>query len=394
MKILFLTGSQVSETKGGTERITLSVAQALTDRGHRCFSMFFHADATPLLPLFEDHLCFGRNRGEALLRQIHAFVKKHKIDVIVNQGDFGLQSRMAKVLQPEGVQMIMVLHFAPGWEENFLNFRSLLYTLIHPRWWGEWCRCAFQAVLYPWIKPLYNASVAKNYARAYQVSDQMVLLSEEFKEQFVRYAQIEDASKLRFIPNTLSFQEFFPMSEWEKKQKEVVIVSRLEEKQKRLSHALRIWQQVEQSSISQDWTLHIVGHGGSEREYQKLSQKLGLQRITFHGRQDPKKFYRRASIFMMTSRSEGWGLTLTESQQMGVVPMAYDSYASLHDIITDGYNGCIVPNADITSYAQRLLQLMGNDKLRHHLAVNAIESSHRFEAKKIGKEWEKLMLRQ
>lgn len=35
----------------------------------------------------------------------------------------------------------------------------------------------------------------------------------------------------------------------------------------------------------------------------------------------------------MTSQIESWGLVITEAQQFGVVPIAYDSYPTIHEII-------------------------------------------------------------
>ena len=68
---------------------------------------------------------------------------------------------------------------------------------------------------------------------------------------------------------------------------------------------------------------------------------------------------------MMTSRSEAWGLTLTEAQQMGVVPIAFDTYASLRDIITDGVDGEIIAEGDVDGYVRCVLNLMQDDVTRN-----------------------------
>lgn len=92
----------------------------------------------------------------------------------------------------------------------------------------------------------------------------------------------------------------------------------------------------------------------------------------------------------MTSLSEGWGLTLTEAQQMGCVPIAFNTYASLTDIITDGYNGFIIEDNDLDSYVTQMKQLMLDARLRKKMAANASESSRRFEKHSIGKQWNDL----
>lgn len=93
----------------------------------------------------------------------------------------------------------------------------------------------------------------------------------------------------------------------------------------------------------------------------------------------------------MTSRSESWGLTLTEAQQMGVVPIAFDTYASLREIITDDENGVVIEESDIDSYVNRMKILMSDKKLRQQMAKQAIESSQRFSQERIAEMWWKLL---
>ncbi len=95
---------------------------------------------------------------------------------------------------------------------------------------------------------------------------------------------------------------------------------------------------------------------------------------------------------MMTSSFEGWPLTLIEAQQCGCVPLAFNSFASLKDIITSKNNGFIIPNNDIPMYIKQIKRLMTDDQLRKSMANNAIESSKRFTINTIIKEWIKLMV--
>ena len=92
----------------------------------------------------------------------------------------------------------------------------------------------------------------------------------------------------------------------------------------------------------------------------------------------------------MTSRSESWGLTLTEAQQMGVVPIAFDTYASLREIITDGNDGVVITEGDVDGYVLRMKELMRDDALRQYMAKQAIHSSHRFSQEKIAQKWKTL----
>lgn len=93
---------------------------------------------------------------------------------------------------------------------------------------------------------------------------------------------------------------------------------------------------------------------------------------------------------MMTSSYEGWGLTLTEAQQMGVVPLAFDTFDSLHDIIRHEHNGILVPEKNLTQYVQRLMQLMEDTPLREKLATQAIHDCQKYSMDKIIRRWREL----
>ena len=124
--------------------------------------------------------------------------------------------------------------------------------------------------------------------------------------------------------------------------------------------------------------------------YQYLVKKWGLKRVEFTGQQNPQEYYRHASIFLMTSTAEGWGMVILEALQMGVPVIAMDSFGALHDMITNGYNGSIVPNNDLKSFLHAMKVLMEDDSLRKQMAINAVESSKRFEIPNILALWKRL----
>ena len=94
---------------------------------------------------------------------------------------------------------------------------------------------------------------------------------------------------------------------------------------------------------------------------------------------------------MMTSASEGWGLTLTESMQTGTVPIAFDTYRALHDIITDAYDGYIVKPNDIKTYTDRMQFLIENPLEREKIALNGLESCKRFSTEKVMDKWSEML---
>ena len=80
-------------------------------------------------------------------------------------------------------------------------------------------------------------------------------------------------------------------------------------------------------------------------------------------------------------------MVLVEAQGAGCVPFAFQSYASVGDIIDDGKNGVLVKPFDCDLYAKKLAHLMTNDTLRREMAVNAIEKAREFSREKIYGQW-------
>ena len=254
----------------------------------------------------------------------------------------------------------------------------------------RWCKRGVDLLLYPILRARYLHKLPAEYHEAYACADAVVLLSKNHVRPFMQFGHIDDERKFHVIPNSLSFPTFLPKEKINNKKNVALIVSRLDDPPKRISLAIKIWNAVKQHKEAEDWKLNIVGHGPYMHAYQQLIKKLGTPDVYLLGRQAPNRFYEESSIFMMTSKSEGWGLTVTEAQQMGVVPIAFNSYASLCDIITDGDNGLVIPECDAAQYAEKLLWLMSHVPERRRLAAQAIDSAHRYENSKIVELWHAL----
>lgn len=123
-----------------------------------------------------------------------------------------------------------------------------------------------------------------------------------------------------------------------------------------------------------------------ESWYKSLVIHYGLQRVFFEGTKIRNLIIMKL-LFYDDLIFEGWGLTLTEAQQYGCVPLAFHSFASLTDIITDKVNGFAIPNDDISLYIKQIKLLMTDEKLRKSMSANAIESSKQFSIEIIIKKW-------
>ena len=389
MNILFFTSFKVSPTKGGTERTTISVATGLKKYyGCHCYSSFMVNDDSPMDSCFDAEFYWVGKKDSKTLQE---FLQRHNIDWIINQGAFYLMPIFSQVINGTCCKVAFVHHFQPGWEEHFLTFSKMKENFLKSLTSFQYVKQGIKLLLYPWFRYRYLKRLPSEYRIAYQLADRVVLLCDGFISEFKKYGKFTDDSKFVIVPNGLSYDEYLPESLIEQKKPIALIVSRLDDPPKRLSLALRIWKEVKKYPESQGWILNIVGHGPYEKQYREMIKQLNLPDVYLLGRQQPKPYYEESSIFLMTSKSEGWGLTLTEAQQFGVVPIAFDSYAALKDIIIDGEDGISVPECNVEQYVEKLLQLMSNKDRREQMARNGLESCRRYSQEEIAKKWWKIL---
>ena len=388
MNILFVTMFQISEQKGGTERTTARISNELRRRGHKCFNMY----AKAIGEMFEMTKFDGiyKNCSANVIKNV---IDTQKIDKIIIEGAFILVRKVAEGCSKASLRpkIFFVHHFAPGYEPYFNAFSSIWKQMLYAQSTVNKIKALVKVLIYPFFKPYMDASFHKLYKVAYSLCDKIVLLSSEYVDDYCKFGEIEDKVKFVSIPNAVSFDEFLPISELNDKQKTVLIVTRLDEVQKRISLAIKIWKRIEEDSDLKDWDFKIVGFGESEHEYRKLVSDLGLKRISFEGRQNPIKYYKKSSLFMMTSLFEGWPMTLNESLQFGCVPFVYDTCASFHEIIEDGRNGFLIEDKNECDFYLKMRSIMLDDSYCIKVMSQAIESSKRFTLEKVVNRWEELL---
>lgn len=386
MNILFVTNKNVYPLIGGIERITYSVAEALRNiYGMRCFSLYTQENklGKTTEDVFERKECLRTENG---VEQVVQYLREEQIKVVIAQGSDSRVNNLMPLLreavdQCEGVKLLFVYHQMPGFELVPMDRATLRNRLRHGNKTAAIKQIATQIILS--VSPrLAKRMVEKKYQMPYEKSDKVVLLSDSFIPQYNQFVQGKEPHYCA-IPNMLSFLAI----QKENKKNEVLVVSRMDERQKRIKYALRVWRK----AYHPEWTLRIVGYGEDLEYYKKLAHQWELKNITFEGLKDPLPYYQSASIFLMVSAFEGWGLTITEAQQCGCVPIAFDSYSAVHDIIQSGRNGYVVPNNDIDEYARVLQELMNNDTLRAELAANAQKDVLRFSRENIAKQWKTLL---
>lgn len=391
MNILFVNNSEINPLNSGIQRITAILARGFTARGINCYGAYFENSKACEEILFIEKIKLDFT--EESVRQLSRFIQKNQIERIIVQECWPLK-KLALVrralLHAPGCQLFYCYHNKPGKEFVRPLLPVEFYRFITAPDKITSLKKLFIALLPGFIyNYLVRKEVRRNYAFIAQTADKIVLLSESYIPVFLKLSGLPatDNSKFIAIGNCLSFQEDLPLTSISAKQKEIVLVGRLSDRQKRLSTALKIWQKVEKSGNFKDWKLKIVGNGPDEKYYHHLARQLKLQQIHFEGKQDPLPYYQRASIYMLTSAYEGFPLVLTESLQMGVVPIAFDSFSSIHDVLRNHENGIIIPPANTSEFLRQLQYLMKNPEERNKMARTGLESCKHFSEENIVQIW-------
>ena len=122
------------------------------------------------------------------------------------------------------------------------------------------------------------------------------------------------------------------------------------------------------------------------------AKEMGCENVVCTGpTADVPGVMKDAAIFAFSSRFEGFGLVLTEANACSVPAVSYNCPVGPSEIVTDGVDGFLVESENVTQFAEKLIKLMKDDKLRAEMGVKAYESSKRFAMDKILKEWVELI---
>lgn len=193
-------------------------------------------------------------------------------------------------------------------------------------------------------------------------------------------------SNLEVIPNPLSF---YPKESSTLQNRNVIAVGK-QGFQKGYDRLLAAWQIVNQNHP--DWQLEIYGQFAPEYQLEELSKSLGIGDCVsfFPPTKDIQNKYIEASLYVMSSRFEGFGMVLIEAMACGLPCVSFDCNYGPSDIILDGVDGFVVPNGDCTALAKVISTMLDDATLRGRMGANAKLNVQRFLPEVIVKQWDVL----
>ena len=365
MKILFYLHRYPAI--GGIENVTTFLANAFVGLGHeiRIFSHFGVTDRP--LGLNEAVDVLRLDRGGKLRHEIENW----KPDLIIYQDSYAPTEKM--LFYPGmSVPVIVCEHSSP------------FFCYTEPHISGNRVRDLIERFAFPFVKQLKYLRDRVRRRYLYEKCWRYVLLSDRFFGEFRAVARMTETAKLRAIPNAAPVV----VHDVSKKRNELLFVGAVS-RDKGCDRLVEMWSRI--APEFPDWEMTIVGGGELKDELEDRAKRICIPRINFEGWQsDPSAYFARAKIFCFPSKREGWGLVLLEAQAYGCVPVAFESYSSVRDIITHEKNGLLVPAFDENAMVGELEALMRDNERLDALSELAHESVKRYLPLEVVVSWQKL----
>ena len=386
MNILFVYERKIISNFGGVERVTLLLSGELQKRGHNIIFLSvgphewnetktedqgFEQIYMPLsMPAFKE--------------KYDKLIDDYKISIVFFQG---IHPTVLETLDLTGsmVKKIVTLHMNPY---SISPFEKYIKRIT------PWRSLTFKGKLYKLLalsspgsfRKINNRRIELKFNKIMESADKFVVLSEKFVSRILQFSPKLNRGKLGAInnPNT-----FIPTDNDESNEKKniVLFVGRLSNPQKNVTGFIDVWKEF--SVNNPGWEAIVVGDG-EDREYIiKYAGRKKVERLSFEGnRKNIEDYYKQSKILCMTSTYEGWGMVLPEAMAYGCVPVAYNSFDSITDIIDSGENGILIKPFDIEEMAAALGLLASDENMRKAMAASGKEKINQFNVNKIVDQWE------
>lgn len=250
---------------------------------------------------------------------------------------------------------------------------------IHAKCIG-WEHSSFEGYFDP--KTGYYRNRMHVYKECAEKLDRIVVLNEDIAKKYTKHFGLKPT--VIFNPKSFASDVKADVS-----RKCLVTCGRVE-KEKGYDELIKAFAQF--SDKHSDWQLLIIGGGSLETSLRQLIEHLHLQdkaSITGYIHEVQENLL-RGSVFVMTSRWEGFPMTITEALEMGLPVIAYEIPA-MGPLVTDGVEGRLVPAFNQDKLVDAMEELASDEELRRRMADNAILKAIALEPGRIAGQWLELI---
>lgn len=319
----------------GMERASTTVANALTRRGYRVAFAVLGTDTGSFFPLAEGVRVYGLGNTDGVrhhrwrtARRLRRLAVRLGVDYVVNVDVSMVQVSVLALPLPRGVQLLTWEHFSMASVRGSLPARA-----------QRWLAAA--------------------------VSRRTLVLTEADRRVYPAALR----SRVTVIPNFTTLNSGGVRSPLEAPT--VVAVGR-KVPVKGFDLLIEAWSRV--AADFGDWRLRIIG-GGNDAGLQRLIDLAGLQGSVSLLPPTPHidEEYRRASLFVLSSRFESFGLVLIEAKSFGLPVVSFDCPYGPREIVRDGTDGLLVPPGDVAALAAALRRCLTDGNLRRRYGTAAYD---------------------
>lgn len=138
-----------------------------------------------------------------------------------------------------------------------------------------------------------------------------------------------------------------------------------------------------------EWKLVILGEGPLRSELEKIIGKFNLKEsVSMPGlTKDVETYYKKASIYVLSSRIEGFPGVLCEAMGYGCPSIAFDCVSGPSEIIENEKNGILIEAENEIALKYAIQKLIDDEKIRTALGRESVKIRDDLSIDKISKKW-------
>lgn len=222
---------------------------------------------------------------------------------------------------------------------------------------------------------------------AVKKTDMMVTITDSAKEYYIKELGIHPDRVCR-IYNPVP-EQYYQSDYYQADSKKIISVGRLSYP-KNFSCLIDIAKVVLERHT--DWCWDIFGEGEEREQLQQKIDDYGIsERVKLRGQvSDLLQRYREYSFVVMTSRYEGFPMSLLEAAANRLPMVSFDIKTGPNEIIRDGVNGYLLNKNDVTEMTERICDLIENKNIRINMSNKAHEAMAAFDITRITDQWRSL----
>jgi glycosyltransferase involved in cell wall biosynthesis len=122
--------------------------------------------------------------------------------------------------------------------------------------------------------------------------------------------------------------------------------------------------------------LVIVGDGEERASLERSARETGFSGIRFCGfrnQSELPRFFDLATVFVLPSRHEPWGLIVNEVMNAGRAVIVSDEVGCQRDLITNGVEGAVFPSGNVEALADALRGILATPETAAAMGRRALE---------------------